>query len=229
MDQDISLSICVPALNEEKSICRSVEDLRSGLAGRGELEIIIVDDGSKDATFKLAQELTAKFPEVKTIRHEYNQGIGSCYRDALALARGKYFTWFPADGEDLPQEIRQCLPHLNEESIVVSHHLDSDKRTKMRRMISRFYTFVLNKHFNLKLKYFNGLSIIPTASARKMHLISDGFFCNAEIVIRAIRSGHKVVELSTPLSVRTGGKSKALSFGSLCRAARDLVHIIRSR
>lgn len=228
MGQGIFISICVPAFNEEKSILGAVEDLRSSLADYFDsLEIIIVDDGSKDDTFKLAQELAAKYPNIKTIRHAHNQGIGSCYRDALSVARGSYFTWFPADGEDVPEEIAQCLPYLEEGVIVIFNHLESDKRTKFRKAVSRFYTFVLNRHFDLHLKYFNGLSIISTAGARKMPLVASGFFCNAEIVIRAIKFGYQVVELFAPLKRRLSGKSKALSLNSLFRAAQDLIRLLR--
>jgi glycosyltransferase involved in cell wall biosynthesis len=229
MQENTVISICVPALNEESNINQAVEDLWGVLSRHFKgFEIIIVNDGSWDQTARLSKDLSIKHSQIKVINHAKNLGIGSCYRDALLIAQGNYFTWFPADGEGSTEEVLRCLPHLSEKVIVISNHLESDKRTRFRRAVSRLYTFMLNKYFNLNLKYFNGLTIISTQAARKIPLVTNGFFCNAEIIIRAIKSGYRIIELSAPLGRRLSGESKALSFGSLLRAGQDLVRIFRS-
>jgi len=224
--KDIDISICVPAFNEESTLKEAVEDLILNLSQQANgLEIIIVDDGSTDSTLQLAQELSAKYYQVKFIRHVKNQGIGFCYRDALAVAQGNYFTWFPSDHENSATELAKCLPFLKDDCIVTSHHRDYDSRPGFRRLISHLYTLVLNKYFRMNLKYYNGLTIIPTHILRSTPLVAEGFAFSAESIIYAVRLGCKVVELSAHLRERISGGSKAFRICSLWRMCKDFFRI----
>ncbi|MBL7197801.1 MAG: glycosyltransferase family 2 protein [Candidatus Omnitrophica bacterium] len=224
--KNVNLSVCVPAFNEENTLKEAAEDLILNLSQQvNELEIIIVDDGSSDSTPQLAQELSAKYHQVKFIRRVKNQGIGSCYRDALAVAQGNYFTWFPSDHENSARELTKCLPFLKDDCIVTSHHRNHDSRPGFRRLISHIYTLVLNKYFRMNLKYYNGLTIIPTHVLRLAPLVADGFAFSAESIIYAVRSGCKVVELSAYLRGRACGKSKAFKIYSLWRMCKDFFRI----
>jgi len=227
MDKLESVSICVPAYNEESNLASAVEDLLISLGSRVKnLEIIIVDDGSSDATFDISNEFSEKYREVSVVHHEVNLGIGSCYRNALSIAKGDFFTWFPGDHENSAQELIKCLPYLDKDTVVTSHHLGYDRRCYMRRLISQSYTWILNTIFSLNIKYYNGLAIFSIEILRSFPLHSEGFSLFAENLIRVIRSGSKVVELSASLPGRSGGKSKALSFLSILRMAKDLIAIL---
>jgi len=230
MKELLSLSICVPAFNEEKNIKPAVEDLLSVLPGMlKKLEIIIVDDASTDSTPQLAAQLAKEHAEVKVIRHHKNSGIGACYRDALAVATGDYYTWFPADHENSSDEFVQCLPFLSQDTIVICHHQGLDPRSIMRRMISRTYTRVLNRLFHLNLKYYNGLTIFPAAALRSFSLAADGFFFLAESLIKADRRGYRIVELAAALKKRNYGKSKALSLFAIKQMSCDILRILLRR
>lgn len=227
MTRNISISICVPALNEEMSLRESVADLLQTLPFYTyKLEVIIVDDGSSDGTSRLAEQLTEEYSSVKLIRHSRNFGIGACYRDALSVAEGDYFTWFPSDHENSANEFIQCIPYLNKDVVVTCHHRGYDPRPASRRKISAFYTFILNKVFRLDLKYYNGLTIFPVFVLRSIPLVSNGFIFTAESLIRVIMRGYKVVELPAPLSNRFGGKSKALTCSSFCHILKDIFRIL---
>lgn len=224
--RDIYISVCVPAFNEEENIEEAVVALHSSLSQTVErFEIIIVDDASTDSTFATAQELARKYDQVKVLRHMSNRGMGSCYRDALSVAEGDYFTWFPADHENSAEEIINCIHQLKEDYIVTSYHCGQDMRPKLRRLISRLYTWILNKRFKLNLKYYNGLTIIPTKVLKAIPLKSEGFFFSAEAIIRSVRSGCQVIGLTAPLRGRISGKSKAFSLSSIFRMIKDLIRI----
>ncbi len=222
-DLNLSLSVCVPAFNEAAGLKEAVEDLCVTLSPQiFSLEIIIVNDGSTDATAQISEEL-AKGDDrrIKVIHHLRNLGIGAAYRDALAIAGGRYFTWFPADHENSAEEFIQCLPYLREDTMVTSHHGVADGRSLLRRALSSFYVRILNKFFRLNIKYYNGLTIFPTSVLRSFPLLAEGFAIFAESLIRANRSGCKIVELEYPLKKRKGGRSNALSFVSLFRMSKD--------
>lgn len=225
-----SLSICMPALNEEKSLEGAVEDLAGTLSGHlQKIEIIIVDDGSTDGTLRIAEQMARKYREVKIIRHLKKLGIGACYHDALALASGDYFTWFPADHENSAAEFISCLPYLSPDTAVTCHHLGGDPRPLWRRYISRSYTWLLNGLFRLNMKYYNGLTIFPIGILRSLSLVSRGFFFTAENIIKATKRGYLVLELSIPLSGRKAGSSKIFTLASFIQMLEDLLNILREQ
>lgn len=234
MDSNIAkkfnISVCVPAFNEEKSLRAAVEDLILSLSPYlRRLEIIIVDDGSTDATPETADCLCREYSQVKAVHHKYKSGIGRCYRDALAIASGEYFTWFPSDHEDRAEEFVRYLPYLDENTAVTVQHVGSDPRSLTRRVISRCYTWLVNKIFSLDLQYYNGLTMFPVSVLRSFGLIADGFFIHAEGLIRARRRGFKVVELSAPLKKRENGISRALSVSSLIQILKDAHRFNKSK
>ena len=223
MSKYLSISICVPAFNEERSLRETVEDLISSLSTLvPELEIIIVDDASIDSTPQSAKQLAKEYCQVKVVHHKKNLGIGACYRNALVQARGDYFTWFPGDHENSAEEFIRCLPYLREDTIVICHHRGQDPRPIFRRWISCAYTWILNKCFRLNLKYYNGLALFPRSILRSLTLVANGFLFTAENLIKAVKRGYKVVELPAPLKKRGWGKSKAFSFLSIAQMIRDI-------
>lgn len=226
----MSLSICIPALNEEKTLRGSVADLREALGGSvGRLEIIIVDDGSTDATGRIADEIAGECPGIKVIHHECKKGLGAAYRHALSLATGDYFTWFPADHENNAAQFLAYLPYLDERTVVTSHHRGQDRRSLKRRIVSRTYSGLLNMLFGLDLAYYNGLAVFPIKVLRSSPPVADGFIFSAEALIRAVRAGCRVKELFVPLGKRSTGESKALTLASLSQALKDLVRIVSQK
>lgn len=230
MEDDIDISICVPALNEERSLREAVEDLLQILTSHvNKIEVIIVDDASTDLTPQIADKLAKEYCQIRVIHHAKKMGIGACYRDALAIAQGNYFSWFPADHENSAEEFLQCISYLRQNTLVTCHHQGQDSRFILRRWISRIYTWVLNKFFHLNLKYYNGLTIFPTLIPRSLPLVANGFLFTAENLIKAINCGHEAVELSAPLRKRVHGKSNAFTFSSFKQMIRDIFCIILQR
>ena len=226
MSGNFSISVCIPALDEEKTLNAVVEDLISNLSSEAkELDIIIVDDGSTDSTSKIADEIKNKYYFVKVIHHQKNLGIGKSFRDALAIATGDYFFCFPADGEDKASCIKQFLPYLDKSTAVTCHHREYDRRSRGRRLISKIYTSILNKIFNMKLKYYNGTTVFPTKTLQSVNLVSCGFFVFAESLIKMASKGTEIKEISVPIAKREHGKSKALTLFSLSQIIGDLIKV----
>lgn len=224
--ENIKLSVCVPALNEENSLVFSIEDLVSQLNNAiGRLEIIIVNDGSSDKTYSVAENLSKKYSFIKIINHQKSFGIGVCYKEALEIATGNFFTWFPADGEDSAKEIIKYFDYLNNNVVVTGYHLGNDPRSIIRKIISKLYTAIINIIFGLKVIYYNGLAIYPIETLKNISFISTGFAFNAELIIRSIKKGCQIKQVPTVLNVRDNGKSKALTFKSFYAVVRDVLVI----
>jgi len=224
-----SLTVCVEALNEEAALRGAVEDLlTSVLPVVSTLEIIVVNDGSTDGTGQVADALAREHPEiVRVIHHARPKGVGAGYREALATARGEYFCDFHGDHENSAEEIARAARHLAPGTAVTTQHVATDPRPWRRRVISRIYTALVNLVTGMRLKYYNGITIYPTAFLRRLPLVADGFLLPAETLVKAAGQGCQIVELELPLKGRVGGRSKALRLRSLIGFARDLGRILR--
>lgn len=90
------LSVCIPSYNMEKYLDRNLKSfLESGC--KDKLELIVVNDGSKDKTLEIAQNYHIKYPDCVVVIDKPNGHYGSCVNVALKIASGKYFRIVDAD------------------------------------------------------------------------------------------------------------------------------------
>ncbi len=109
-------SIIVPAFNEEDNLTNFLENLKHTLSATNrEYEIIVVDDGSKDNTFSIANSI----PEVRVFRHPYNKGNGAAVKTGIINAQGEKLIIIDADGQHDPKHIPEMLRLLEEYDLVV--------------------------------------------------------------------------------------------------------------
>ena len=78
----------------------------------------------------------------------------------------------------------------------------------------------------MNLKYYNGLTIIPTFVLKLSPLITEGFVFALESIMRSVKSGYDVIELEFPLRARVNGKSKAFTFRSFYMIWKDILRVI---
>ena len=94
MDQDILISVIVPVYNVEEYLPRCVDSLLSQTYEK--LEIILVDDGTKDASDKICDAYAARDPRVKVI-HKENGGLSSARNAGIDIASGEYLAFVDSD------------------------------------------------------------------------------------------------------------------------------------
>ena len=115
------LSVVIPAYNEEGGIAEIIErvlSIRSKLVDVGvdDLELIVVDDGSRDGT----ATVTARYPKVRLIRHPANQGYGAALKTGFSRARGNLLGFLDADGTYPPEHFPDlCRVALDDEADLV--------------------------------------------------------------------------------------------------------------
>ena len=122
------LSIAVPCYNSEAYMEKCIDSL---LVGGEEVEILIVDDGSKDGTTEIADRYQEKYPTIVKAIHQENKGHGGALNTGGAAAVGKYLKVIDADDwvetENLPEFIR--LLESCESDVVLTHHYTIDVGT----------------------------------------------------------------------------------------------------
>lgn len=222
-----SLSVIMPALNEEQNIEAAVLLIKDTLASCPRVstfEIIIVDDGSTDGTGRIADALSGRFPGTVTVLHnEKNRSLGYCYKRGLGVARCEYVGWLAADGSYVKEELLHYLNAFEKGTVPISYSygLQAIKtRTLFRRVVSRAYRIFISCVFGIRgIEYVNGFAIYDRAFLRSIPIHSNGFGLMAELVLRARRAGYELRNVKMNSVERTQGKSKIFKWKNI----KDLV------
>ncbi|MFH1222829.1 MAG: glycosyltransferase family 2 protein [Pseudomonadota bacterium] len=231
---NISLSVIMPALNEERNIQEAVLSTLSAFNDYGvNGEIIVVNDGSSDATKQLVEEISKDHKHVRLIDHHRPMGIGYSFMDGVRKAHGDVVVMFPGDNENDPNDAVSFFKLMDQVDVVIPFVHNIEVRNKVRRTISSLYRFIINMSFGINLNYTNGTVFYRRCILDNVEINSKGFFYQAELLIRLLRKGYLYAEVPNFLSKRNTGKSKAISFKSLMNVMKNYlmlvyrIHILR--
>ena len=203
-----SLSIVVPIFNEEENIQPLIDAIFAVLAiDSNFLELVLVDDGSRDRSAELITMLAADEPRIRLVRHMQNRGLGAAIRTGLGAASGEIILYTDAD---LPFDfslIPELLKCANEKNIVVGYRTNRGEGSR-RWILTKGYNLVCRCLLGLRVSDVNfACKLIPRHTAQQMHLASEGSFIDAEIMLEARRLGNTIIEHPLTYQPRTRGVS----------------------
>ncbi len=207
------VSLVMPAYNEEAGIELVVAEAHEALASlTHDHEILVVDDGSDDATAQRAREMAALRPTVRLIRHATNRGYGAALRTGFDAARYPLVAFTDADGQFYLDDLERLLPLCGRYPVVVGRRVD--RQDPWRR---RFFSW----GYNRLVRLFLGTGVRDCDCALKvfrrdvlasLRPKTDGFLVNAEMLCRANRLGLAVAEVGVRHRPRRRGASKVSLF-----------------
>ena len=203
------LSVVIPAYNEEQGIaeiaCR-VLSVRPDLlkAGVDQLEVLVVDDGSKDRTAELASKISG----VTLIRHPQNRGYGAALKTGFCRASGELIGFLDADGTYPPEYFPQlCRAALNGMDLVIGSRMSGgNSRMPLTRRVGNFF-------FASLLGLLSGQRVTDSASGMRVfkreileciYPLPDGLNLTPVMSTRALHEGINVGEIPIPYSERVG-------------------------
>ena len=231
----ISLSVVVPALNEERALAGVLTGLCEALSRTGsDWEIIVVNDGSTDRTGEIAMSLAATDPHIRVLHHAHPAGIGFSFRHGASVATKEAVTWVPGDGQNDLADVLKYLPLLEHVDIILPFALNTGVRSWGRRLLSTLYLWIINLSFGISFTYTNGTAAYRRRLFDVVTLSSTGFFFSTECLIKGIRAGLIFAEVPVRLHDRSGGRSHAMSLRSFVTVVRDFirlfvaVHVLRT-
>jgi len=220
------LSFFFPAHNEEANIEGLVAEAIESLPAIAEtFEIIVVNDGSRDRTQVLADELTAANPGVvRAVHHSTNLGYGAALRSGFAAARYELVAFTDGDRQFRVEDLARLTERLaapDRPDVVVGYRI---KRADplVRTLYARAY--------RLANRLFYGLAVTDVDCACKLfrrealegvQVESDGAFFSAELLIKLRGAGRSIVEVGVPHYPRTAGSPTGARPQVIFRAVRD--------
>lgn len=181
-----SVSIVIPAYNEAEAIADVIVALRAAAAWH---EIIVVDDGSTDATADRAEAAGAT-----VVRHPYNKGNGASVKTGIRAATGEFVLVMDGDGQHRPDDAQRIVSRLGQYDLVIGARTSETQATHARRYG--------NSLLNWLAAYLTGREIPDLTSgfraARRehlrefLHLLPNGFSTPTTTTLAFIKAGYNV-------------------------------------
>lgn len=225
-----SLSVVVPALDEESRIGAAVDRLHRELAVDGGVEVVVVDDGSRDATVDVARGAGAD----QVISLPANRGKGAAVRTGMLAARGRVAAFTDADLAYAPSQLLRLMGEVEAGFDVVigsRRHVDTTTLVRARRLrevSGRLFNLLsravlLHRYVDTQcgLKAFDGEVARVLFSRARV----DGFAFDVEILYLAQRYGLSLCEVPVELANPQTSTVRLLRDGP--RMVRDLVRVRR--
>ena len=222
-----SISIIVPALNEEKNLKNTIDTILEAVNDRfSGFEIIIFDDNSCDSTGRIAQELKASNKNIRVIHNPRTMGFGYNFKKGVEAARNNYITMFPGDDDVKAGSMIDMFNLIGCADCIIGHttNIPCD-RPLWRRVISRIFTICMNAAFGLDLKYYNGIVIHRTDIIKNVSLTTYGFAFQAEALTKILRSGRSFAEVGIELKGRRYGRTSAFKIKNVISVAKTALRL----
>lgn len=200
----VDVSVLVPAKDEAENLPLFLDLCEQAFGGRPEqYEVIVIDDGSVDGSWALLQELRARHPLLRTVRHRARRGIADALRTGYLHAHGNILVFYPADLQFRPEDIpRLVAPIIAGESDMVTGF----KQGKYEKaFVSRIYNGLSRALFDVKVKDLNNVKAYRREIMEQQPSRPDW---HRYMIVLAAQQGFTVTEIPVPLYPRHAGKSK---------------------
>ncbi len=213
---EVALSVVVMAFDEAASLETVVGELQETLRRLDvPYQLLIVDDGSGDDTGAIADQLAADADAVDVIHHDTNRGLGGVYRTGLYGARGRFVSFFPADGQFAPAALEAFWP-LAEQHDLILGYLPDRRYSLLGGVLSRIERML---HWLLfgSTPRFQGVFLLRRALLDAYPLGSSGrgWGIIVEMILRTQRGGFRITSVPTRLRPRMAGRSKVQNLGTV--------------
>jgi dolichol-phosphate mannosyltransferase len=205
----VDLAIVIPVLNEAESIAALLEEITATLDGQTGFEIIVVDDGSTDATRAELSRCRERCPALRVIRHRTRCGQSAAIATGFDAARSDWIVTLDGDGQNDPADILRLYRILREApadvGLVIGHRVrrrDSLPRLLSSRLANRVRAGVLGDgtpDSACGLKAFARATFLRLPRFDHMHRFLPA-------LVR--RQGERVLSVEITQRARTGGRSK---------------------
>lgn len=208
-----NISIVIPAYNEEENLNWVVGSTLKELPKYfKDFEIIVVDDGSKDKTGKIADDFAKRNNKVRVI-HQVNSGYSKAMLAGIKAANKEYTAYMPADGQFLVSDMRHCFEVMEDSDLILGYRGGRPDYTTRRVIFSYVYLLILLILFDIKYMDVGWVNIWKTKEVQKLKLSAvGGIFVLTEILVRFKRRGLKIIEAPSYYRPRKSGEVKNAKF-----------------
>jgi len=226
------ISIIMPAYNEEEIIEKNlIETIDTFETFKSCFEIIVVDDGSSDATWQKIMNISARFPCVKAVRNLRNYGKGRALKKGFRFARGEYVVFLDSDIDLHPIQISTFfdIMEINNADVVIGskRHPNSVVNYPLhRKILSNVYFFIIKLFFNLPIHDTQtGLKLFKYKVLKDVFpkVIVKAFAFDLELLLYAHKFGYRIAE--APVIINSQRPQSRIRLKDVFLIAKDTIFV----
>lgn len=218
-----SLSVVLPAHNEEHVIVRTVQDVTTILsAWMNDFEVIVVNDGSTDQTEALVSQLTSTDTHIRLVTHPVNKGYGAALVSGFAAATKELTFFMDSDGQFTIQDLQSFFPFIDTYDAVLGYRLDRQD-TWIRKLNASGWKFVVRLMLGVNVRDIDcAFKLMHTQFLHEYPLETQSAMINAELLYKLTRSKRSYTQIGVHHLPRQGGQATGANIKVILRAFRDL-------
>jgi glycosyltransferase involved in cell wall biosynthesis len=224
----VSISVFFPCYNEQDNVALTTEQAVGVLEKlNADFEVIIVNDGSADATGKIADNIARGDSRVKVVHHPTNLGYGAALRSGFRAATKELVFYTDGDGQFNVSEMPPLLPLIKEYDIVSCYRLDRQDNL-VRKINAWCWTKLVCFMFGMKIRDIDcAFKLYKREIFDNIEMKSSGALIDTEILARALRKGYTITQKGVHHYPRTAGTQTGAKFTVILRAFRELFKLYR--
>lgn len=221
-----SLSVVVPAYNEEANLEKCIQNIQTVLKGlKLQNEVIIVDDGSKDKTGETADALAKKYQNILLVHNKPNRGYGGSLKAGFAKATKELICFIPADNQFDISQLPIMLERMESTGAdMVSGIRKNDSDPAHRKFIRWLWNTGIRALFGYLASDIDcGFKIFKREILQKVSIPSNGAMIDTQLLAGMRARGMKIVEMPVIHLPRTAGTATGGNLKVWIKAWRELV------
>jgi len=222
------ISIILPAYNEEKNIARAVQASEKVAAGiTDDYEIIVVNDGSRDSTEAIVEELSARRKTIRYLSHTVNLGYGAALKTGLKSATKNLLFFTDSDLQFDIAELANLIKWIDTHDIVIGYR-EKRRDHPGRRILGWGWTTLVRVIFGLRVRDIDcAFKLFRKEVIDSISIDSIGAFVNSEILLRAKSQGYTIKEVPVTHFPRLNGKAMGAHPRIIVKALHELSKMYR--
>lgn len=203
-----SISLVLPAYDEEDCIVGAVREAREALQRIAtRYEILVVDDGSRDATAARVEEAFADDEVIRLLRHPGNQGYGAALRTGFTAASCELVAFTDADCQFYVEDLELLLRALPGHDVVCGYRMDRQDHP-LRLFYSRVYNLLVRSLIGVPVRDLDcALKVFRRTALNGVTIRGNGFLVNTELLAGLRARGASIVEVGVRHRPRLQGQS----------------------
>jgi hypothetical protein len=217
------LSLCLPCYNEQDVIAEVLAGIVAVLPEFvEEFEVVVVDDGSQDATSNVVERFALRDDRVRLVRHAKNRGYGAAVSTALRAAHGEWICFTDGDGQFNMLDLPRLLVNAAAADVVIGYrHNRADNG--VRKFNATSWKWLIRCLLGLRVRDLDcAFKLFPRWVVDCLQLNSEGACISAEILTQCVRGGVSIAEVPVNHFPRCGGKATGANLGVVMKAFREL-------
>jgi glycosyltransferase involved in cell wall biosynthesis len=220
------LSIVLPCYDEEANVADAIRAAASAAAAvSAEYEIVVVDDGSADATSAVAAKFVERDPRVRLIVHARNRGYGDALRSGLRAATMPWVLLTDADLQFDMHEVDDFALRADSADLIVGWRVMRQDPVR-RRTNAAAWNWLVRSMFALPVHDVDcAFKLIRKDVLDSFELESSGAMISTELIVRSLAAGARVTELPVRHRPRVAGEQSGANIRVVLRAFRELARL----